>query len=411
MSHQNQSWHVSDEELAPVVEMILRESGVETLTVDDVLFETKKGCREFRILAVQYLRKQKDDAATVQKAEEDRKQKELDQKTVDEVARASALLREKLGLKPVTSEELEQKFGKGATNSKVAANIFQPSQIPEAVTALREKFGQMLPSNVFQTDRWAVTFRGWMAFWNKRRLRELGRNGLSPEYRQGFEDLGLKMKVIFDAATEMVVAWGLELTFKTSLEEFNELRGQLEVKGSKFYWLTQPPLVETAEEKVARETAEAEASAELEARQKALNDLKDSLKAHLKEANPEMSEENADLLATKVAKHALKKYDELPEIKTIFAKAAIHRMYTAKQPLEVDTAKSYARAADMTDEELEVAVNALREQQAAKSKPADGDEDTTPKTPKVYGEMSNAAIENAQKKRKQKGNNGQQKQK
>ena len=114
MSNPNTSWHVADEDLAPVVKELLEEMKAETLTVDDVLSEKTKNGRDLRILAVQFFRKQKEDREAAEQSEEAReearKRKELEQKKADEAARVSALLREKMGLKPLTTDKLKEQM-------------------------------------------------------------------------------------------------------------------------------------------------------------------------------------------------------------------------------------------------------------------------------------------------------------
>jgi hypothetical protein len=356
MSNQNSHGHVSDGELAPVVENLLKEMGAETLTVEDVLSMTTKPARDVRILAVTFFRKQKEEREAAEQSEEARKRQELVQKKADEAARVSALLREKMGMKPLTSDILKEQMEVVATNGKIATDIFPPSEIPEAVIELSKKFDKMLLSDVFENYRRATTFRGWLCLRRKNNYNEMAKPNLLPEYMQALQNRHREISGRLDAIGEVILAWGGSIQDKTSYEEFNELCKQLDVEGSKFYWLTQAPKVETPEEKAIREKEQA--------KQKHFYDLVGRLKDQLTATNENLSGEAAQ----KMARGLAKKYGNFQSMTAIFTTAAINRMVSAvhspQKEYEEGVAKLFANAGLMTDEELEVAVSARCKQHA-----------------------------------------------
>ncbi|TSC83789.1 MAG: hypothetical protein G01um101413_929 [Parcubacteria group bacterium Gr01-1014_13] len=348
---------VSNEELKAFVEQFIKDSKLELLTAEDVLREKKY--KWVRDLAEQNCMKAQKELRQKEQAEAARRKAELDKQKAEEAAKLATLFRENIGLTPLSPEELQERIDNVAVNGKVAADIFPPSEIPPAVIELSKELGGRLPDDMFKSPERAVTFRGWLAFWHKNLQRELDRDDLFSEYREALENRKRDMKSIFDNISAVVAAWGYDpRKAKTSPDDFHAMRTEMEAEGSRFFWLTQAPKVETAEEKAAREQEKAMKEAE---RQR-FEEFVDSLKVRLIETNPELGDETAKKMANRLAK----KYDQTSsDINQIFATAATHRMVSAKgQEAEERTAKIYARAAGMTDEAFKIAVDALHEQHA-----------------------------------------------
>ena len=380
---------VSDQELRPFVEKILREQGEDAhgLTVDDVLHS--KMCRGLKSLAVLSWQNEQKKLEAERRAEEARRQAELNKQKAEQVSKIEAKLREQLGLKSLAPEELKEQLRKSAKSESETANNEQSSWVPANVAGLAEKFGEILPAFVFKNDEQAVTFRGWLGFWNNECKNALSRSDLSPEYRQALTERGEKIRALMSATTSVVAAWGLDpKTARTQPKDFYEMRSHLEVEGGRFYWLTQKPAVETPENDSARQEAEAMANAEEEAKQKQWAALKDSLKAGLLEVDSTLSADSAEKLAKRLAK----KYGELSDAKTVFRTAAVNRMAMAgDNESEQLTAKRLAKAGGMTEQEFELEVRAYAQVYAAEAQAAADKKARQLKDPN-YGAIKSSTI-------------------
>ncbi len=383
---------IHNEQFRSFVEEFIRESKLESkLTVDDVL-GTKK-YRYLKDLATQAWSQRQQEIRTQRQAEEDRQQAELNREKDEDAVLLAAALREKMGLKPLSPEELQEQISSDALNGqKVTVEIFPPSPIPELVIELKKKLGNKLPDIAFTSTVWAVTFRGWLSYWHSKKLKPaLNRSDLSPEYREALENRMRQMKPIFDDITAVVEAWGLNpREAKTEIEDFNQMRSEMEVEGSRFYWLTLPPKVETPEEKAVRE----EAKAKSEVQQKIFGEFIAKLKTRLVETNPGLTDD----LATKMATRLAKKYNPESDIIQIFTKVAVHKMASANgQEMEEQTAKVYAKAAGLSDEEFQSAVSTLQQERAAQS---NADAEKAKQEKNGHGQMKPETIAAHQSKKK-----------
>lgn len=385
----------SNEELRPSVENYLLELGAVTLTADDILDnETHAAIKHF--IMEEWIEKEtkRQEAERLEalrlegerRAEEERQRAELEKQKAAEAAVLFEKMREKRGLVPLTAEELQREMD---TQTKLAISGVVPSQkveIPEDVAALAEHFAGLVPGFVFEDSAMAVTFRGWLGFHIKPINRKLAEPNITAEVRDVFMHRQKDIAARFSAINEVIKAWGLkpgDPATQTDLSYFNEVRSRLEKPESSFNYLRFLPKVETAEEKAAREQAEAEAKAkqeqfevEQEARKQKWLALLGSLKARLIEVDPKQAEEQtpeqktgreeiADLMANRIAK----KFGDLEDIMEMFKKAAIHRKATARgNESDMETAKWYAKAANMTDEELDLAVNEYHQKHAEEAK-------------------------------------------
>jgi len=393
----------NDEQFRQFVEQFVHESQFGSLTVQDILHNKRFGW--VKDLVEQAWQKKQAELQEEKQAEEDRRQAEVNLEKDKEAAQLFATLREQMGLKPLSPEELKEQMESG---NKMEADIFPKSEIPAEVIELsqKDKLGRKLPETAFTSPDWAVTFRGWVArLFTKKLMPELSRPDLPANYRQALEDRKRQMQLILSDISTVVVAWGLDpKEARTSMDDFNAMRGEMEVESSRFYWLTQAPHVETEEEKRARE----EAKAKFEAQQKIFGELVAKLEARLIETNPELSADDANSMAAKSAKKMVRKYgNSLPEdITTIFREVTMMRIRAANGKSEDEAnAKPYANAAGMSDDEFQAAISTAHQERADQ---AQAQSEDSKRKKAGQGEMkpSTIAAHAADKKGKQGGGKG-----
>lgn len=392
----------SVEELSAFVVQKLEEWESGPVNVDDVLYKSEYLGTAQMLYRIFQTEKQKREEESQKQL---RKEKAAGKTTLD------ALLREKLSMPVLTTEQIEEQLSMGARLKLVGVEQTPEPQIPEAVTQLIAQCGDKLPGFVFKDGALALAFRWWLWTCTKRVDEEMAKKDLSAEYCQALVQRKSEFPALFEPINQVIKAWGLDpKTQRADLSDLKEVRKRVEVKGGRFYWLTQAPQVETDEQKIARKQAEVKAKAVAEANQKQRDELKGNLKARLLETDsgqtadetPEQKTAREGLAETMAARLA-KKYCELSDITAIFRAAAINRMASAKgNEFEEQTAKRYAKAACMTDEELEIAVNAHHQMHADEAR-AKTDQDAKKKrqSPGYGAEKPETA--NASKKKKKGG--------
>lgn len=367
-----------DDQLRPIAEQFITENKLAKVKAQDILTNTKYD--EVKRLLTTKWRK-----AEAQRLQQEEAEKDAEAKMME------YLLREELGCPILSTEQIQEQAGKVQAVIKTP-NILRPF-VPAEVTDLREKLGKLLcgeAAEAFENDTFAVGFRWWLWFGQQATMAWKHQSDISQEQYKVIEDrLKEVYPALFNAINEVIVAWGRNpRTDRVEWDDKKVIRQKLEVEGSKFYWLTQLPVVETAEAKAERELNEAQAKANKEEREKRFGDLQGNLKTQLMEANPELSEESASLMATKVTKKATKKYgdNELPELKVIFAEIFNGQINATNDESKMNDAKPYGKAAGMTDEEIDAAVKALCEKRADNAKKQAADV-ATERDNKGFGEV------------------------
>jgi hypothetical protein len=332
--------------------------------VDEVMFEPEYfGTLHMIIQALKIERSRLREEAC---AEEARQQQRLDEEKAVGKSKIDAKLREMLGMPVLTTEERQKQITMADRFAAAGVEQTHEQPIPEAVTQLTEKFREKLPGFVFKHAVPAVTFRGWLGFHVKPVNSELARTDIHDEYRQALAQRKLEFQDLFEAIGEVIDAWGLDTrVHRTENPDFVEVRRRLEKPESRFYRLTKLPQVEKPEEKAVREQAEAEARTAKEADQAAKAALRDKLIERLlgldlTDLNKEkLFKEQAEAMANRIVKFYRKLASE--GIDAMFRLAAIDKKCGSKTEGDDTTALIYAKAGNMSAEELETTVNARKQ--------------------------------------------------
>ncbi len=312
-------------------------------------------------------------------------------------------LREEVGVPPpLSQEEIKGKLAAPPQTFKakvaVAGVTFGSGQSdpPAGVLSLKESFGSALDECVYQSADEAALFRAFLISLIKPFHKAVRQDGLEQAHKDRLLSIRAELQVLIKKVDQVVTAWGLEIG---SYVGNSKLLADIRNKGladKRYAQYAYVPKCESPAQRTAREQVEADAKAADEAEQKQREERRMALKALLLESDPDKTadetpeqkavrEKLADKLAARLVKHNFEKLSEGVTDTQLLRSEAISRMAVAKDESDKKMAMRFALAAGMTDEDLDLSVNAYREmhtdESQVKTQTSAGDESSVPRSP------------------------------